>query len=374
MQTDYAKREAFAVSKIKAAIPSKFKANMISQEGLFAEIYECNEVMPNHYLACTIDGVGTKVILAIAMEKYDTIGIDCVAMNSNDLATMPKAKPFMFVDYLACQHKIEELGITGDIIKGVSKGLEMADCGNILRNSVSLQFGKGETASLDELIASPKNGFGFDIAGSMTGFVEKNSLNFKPKEGMQIIALKSSGFHSNGYTAARHYLLDGDFEERPEFKKMYKGSFSLNDTYSDHTKQTVGEALLEPTRIYNKVMYTIGSQFDVLGVNNTGYGLKNLNRQGKYLDFTVKDPIEPLEIFKAFQKESKFTDEKMYRTVNMGQGFFIIANKEDVESILKIAKKQGEEAKVIGEVKKGPSKENRAILEKNGKKLAFEGY
>ena len=374
MQTDYGKREAFAVSKIKEAIPSKFKANMVSQEGLFAEIFECNEVMPKHYLACTIDGVGTKVILAIAMGKYDTIGIDCVAMNSNDLATMPKAKPFMFVDYLACQNKIEELGITGDIIKGVSKGLEMADCGKIARNSVSLQFGKGETASLDELISSPKAGYGFDIAGSMTGFVEKDSLNLKPKEGMQIIALKSSGFHSNGYTAARHYMLNGDFEEREEFRNAYKGSFSLTDTFSDYDKRTVGEALLEPTRIYNKAMFNIGSEFNALGVNNTGYGLKNLNRQGQYLDFVVKEPFEPLEIFKAFQKESQFSDERMYETFNMGQGFFIIANKEDVEGILKIAKKQGEEAELIGEIKKGPSKENRVILEKNGKKLAFEGY
>lgn len=374
MQTDYGKREAFAVSKIKKAIPAHFKSKMVSQAGLFAELFECDEVMPKHYIACTVDGVGTKVILAIAMEKYDTVGIDCVAMSSNDLATMPSARPFLFVDYLACQHKIEELGITGDIIKGVSKGLEMADCDKIAHNTIKMQFGKGETASLDELIASPKAGYGFDIAGSMTGFVAKDSLNFKPKEGMQIIALKSSGFHSNGYTAARHYLLNGDFEEREEFKKAYKGRFSLNDTYSGSTKQTVGEALLEPTRIYNKVMCAISEHFEALGVNNTGYGLKNLNRQGQYLDFIVKEPFEPLEIFKVFQKESRFSDEKMYQTFNMGQGFFIIAKKDDVEGILKIAKKYGEEAKLIGEVKKGPAKENRVILEKDGKKLVFEGY
>lgn len=372
MQTDYGEREAIAVAAIKNAIPPEFKSNLVKEsKGFFTELFQCS-AFPNHYFATAVDGVGTKVILAIAMEKYDSIGIDCVAMNANDMAVLGKIRPFLFLDYIACQEKIEEKAITGDILKGVVKGLKMADASDVIRNSVKLNIGKGETASLDELIASPKAGYGFDIAGCLVGIIEKKEFKYSVKPGMQIIALESSGPHSNGYTALRHYLLNGDFEERKEFKKNYKGKFSLNDSLPNGNGETIGEALLEPTMIYTKTMARIAEEFNVVGANNTGYGLKNLNRLGNGIKCIIDSPVEPSAIFKLMQKESKYSAEKMYETFNMGMGFFVIAKKEDADGILSLAEKCKQKAQVVGYIEKGAEKESSVLLKKE--KIKFMGY
>ena len=366
MDADYQKREAKAVSAIKKAIPSKLKQNMSPiSEGMFSELYE-NKVFPEHFMACAIDGVGTKLILAEAMEKYDTVGIDLVAMSANDLITFGKVSPFLFIDYFAVQSKIQENGITGELIKGVVKGLEMCEVGDILRSSIHINFGKGETASVDELISATKPGFGFDIAGGMIGFIKKEDIHTDIKVGDKIIALKSSGPHSNGYTDLRLNLLNGDFETRPEFKKNYKGKFSLNDKFDN---STIGKLLLEPTRIYCKAVAAIANEMKLIGINNTGYGLKNLNRI-KGFQFEINNPIKPQPIFELTQKESGFTDKEMYQKFNMGMGFFLIVDKNDAEKAVSIAKKFHEEAQIVGEVKKG----NGTILIKDDKKIVFEGY
>jgi len=366
MDSDYQKREAKAVSAIKKAIPNSLKQDMNQiSEGMFAELFE-NKLFPEHFMACSIDGVGTKLILAEAMEKYDTVGIDLVAMSSNDLATLGKVSPFIFIDYFAVQSKFQEKGLTGEVMKGIVKGLEMSDVADILRSSTHINIGKGETASVDELISGLKPGMGFDIAGGMIGFIKKEDVNTKPKVGDKIIALKSSGPHSNGYTDLRLSLLKGDFETRPQFKKNYKGKFKLDDKFDN---STIGELLLEPTRIYSKTVAAIANETDLIGINNTGYGLKNLNRL-KGFQFSIKDPIKPQEIFNLVQKESKFTDEEMYKKFNMGLGFFLIVDKQDADKALSIAEKFKEEAKVIGEVKKGSG----TILKKDNKKVVFEGY
>ena len=228
MTGDYQKSESKAVNAIRSAIPSSLKKDMLPEsKGKFAELFKNDEVFPNHFLACAIDGVGTKIILAEAMETYNTIGIDCVAMSANDLATLGPISPFIFMDCLSTQTKILENNITGEIIKGISKGLEQCDASSILRNSIRMNFGKGETASVDELISGTKPGFGFDLVGSMIGFIQKEKLNTKVSVGDKIIAFKSSGLHSNGYTSARHTLLNGDFETRAEIKKLYKVNLSL---------------------------------------------------------------------------------------------------------------------------------------------------
>src|SRR3989338_2070203 len=317
----YQDAESKAVAAIKKAIPSSLKQGMLSSsKGMFAELYENDEVFPKHYLACAIDGVGTKLILAEAMGIYDTIGIDCVAMSANDLATLGKVSPFLFMDYLACQSKIQEEAISGDIIKGMSKGLEMCDSSSILHNSIRMNFGKGETASVEELISSTRPGYGFDIAGAMIGFVEKKTLKMEALAGDAIIALPISGAHSNAYTALPHHLLKGDFEPRPEFRKKYRGRFKLDENADG---MPIGKTLLEPTRIYVKDVARIAKDFPIAGINNTGYGLKNLNRLPGNIQFVIDDPIEPLPIFKLMQKESKFSDEEMYSSFNMGMGFFI---------------------------------------------------
>ncbi len=367
MDTDYQKREAKAVDAIKKAIPSKLKQDMSAlSEGMFAELYENNEVFPNHFMACAIDGVGTKLILAEAMGEYDTVGIDLVAMSANDLATLGKVSSFLFIDYFAVQSEFEEKGLTGDVMKGIVKGLEMCEVGDILRSSIHINMGKGETASVDELITGLKPGMGFDIAGGLIGFVKKEDINTNVKIGDKIIALKSSGAHSNGYTDLRLRLLKGDFETRPEFKKNYKGRFKLDDKFDG---STIGKVLLEPTRIYCKSIAAIADKMKVLGINNTGYGLKNFNRI-KGFQFLIDNPIKPQPIFELMQKESGFSDEQMYKKFNMGMGFFLIVDKNDADKALSIAEKFKEEAKIVGEVKEGSG----TVLVRDGKKVVFEGY
>jgi len=363
---DYQKREAKAVSAIKKAIPSSLKSNMLPiSRGMFAELYENDEAFPNHYLACAIDGVGTKLVLAEAMGIYDTVGIDLVAMSANDLATLGAVNPFLFVDYLAVQEKIEEKGLTGDIIKGIVKGLEQCECSAILRNSIKINLGKGETASVDELIHGTKPGYAFDLAGAMIGFIEKSKLRTTVNVGDQIIAFKSSGPHSNGYTDLRLHLLKGEFETRKEFKNRYKGRFRLDDKFDG---STIGKILLTPTKIYSKMVAEIARDFEIIGINNTGYGLKNFNRIQGNFEFLIDDPIKPLPIFGLMQKESKFSDKEMYQRFNMGMGFFIIAKKGDALDI----EAKYPETEIIGEVKKADK--TRTVLIKNNKKIVFEGY
>lgn len=366
MNANYQSRESKAVDAIKKAIPSSMKGDMLRQsKGMFAELYENNEVFPKHYAATAIDGVGTKIIIAEAMHKFDTIGIDCVAMSANDLATLGAVSPFLFMDYLACQTKIQEEKISGGIVKGIVKGLRQCDASKILRNSIRINFGKGETASVDELISST-SGYGFDIAGCMIGFIEKQKAKKQSvKPGQKIIALRSSGPHSNGYTDLRLNLLKGDFETRAEFKKRYKGRFSLDDKFDG---STIGKRLLEPTKIYIEAMAKISKNFDAVGINNTGYGLKNFNRIKANAEFRINMPLKPQPIFELMQKESKFSDGQMYRTFNMGMGFFVICDKENAGDILNIAK----DAEVVGEVRK--SGRTITVLEKNNKKIVFEGY
>ena len=366
MSPSYQNAESKAVDAIKKAIPSSLKQDMLKEsKGMFAELFENNEVFPKHYIATAIDGVGTKVVVAEAMHKFDTIGIDCVAMSANDLATLGAVSPFLFMDYLACQSRFQEGKFTGDLIKGVVKGLEQCNSSSILRNSIRINFGKGETASVDELITSA-TGYGFDIGGCMIGFIDKKKFNRqKIKPGQKIIALKSSGPHSNGYTDLRLNLLNGDFETREEFKKKYKGKYNLDYKFDG---STIGKILLEPTKIYIETMAKISRNFDVVGFNNTGYGLKNLNRTPKKVEFRINNPIKPQSIFDLMQKESKFSDEEMYSTFNMGMGFFVVCDKGNADDILQIAK----DGQIVGEVRK--SNKTITVLEKKDKKIVFEGY
>jgi len=367
MKPSYQGAESKSVAAIKKAIPPSLKRDMLPEsKGMFAELFKNNEVFPRHYIASTIDGVGTKSIIAELMDKYDTIGIDCVAVNANDLATLGAVNPFLFMDCILCQSQILEKAITGEIVKGMSKGLEQCNASSILRSTININFGKGETASVDELLSSPKHGYAFEAFGSMVGFIQKNKFaKHKIKLGDKIIALRSSGPHSNGYTDLRRHLLKGDFETRKEFKKLYKGKYKLDNKFDG---STIGKILLEPTKIYMHSMAKISKNFDVAGFNNTGYGLKNLNRAKEKVEFRINNPLKPQPIFGLMQKESGFTDGQMYSTFNMGMGFFVVCNKEEADDILGIAK----EADVVGEVRK--SNKTMTILEKNNKKIVFDGY
>ncbi|MFH1641307.1 MAG: AIR synthase-related protein [Nanoarchaeota archaeon] len=364
--TDYQKRESLAVEAIKKAIPDRLRKNMHPvSKGMFAELHENSTVFPNHYMACAIDGVGTKLILAEAMQKYDTVGIDLVAMSANDLATLGKVSPFLFMDYFAVQNTFQEKGLTGELMKGIVKGLDMCDVADILKSSVHINLGKGETASVDELITGLKPGMGFDIAGGMIGFIKKDDVYTSVNVGDKIIALRSSGPHSNGFTDLRLNLLNGSFETRNLYKQNYKGRFNLDDKFDD---STIGELLLEPTRIYSKSVSAIADKCSLIGINNTGYGLKNFNRiKGR---FVIENPLKPHKIFDLVQKESGFSTKQMYQKFNMGMGFFLIVSSDDADTALSIAEKFKEDAKIIGKVQKGSG----TVLINNSEKIKFEGY
>lgn len=375
LSTDYSKRESFAVKMLKEVIPANFKGSQVQKsKGFFVELFENNEVFPNHYLASTVDGVGSKVLIASLMEKFDTIGIDLVAMNANDLATLPLTKAFLFSDYIAAQHRILEKGTTKQIMKGIIDGLKMADTSNVLRSSIHLNLGKGETASLDEVISCPKEGFGFDLAALMLGFIEKKHAKMNVYPNMKIIAIESSGLHSNGFTSARHFLLNGSFEKRKKYRALYKGKFSLNFELP-YTNKTLGEELLTPTLIYSKPLAALAKIFPyVIGINNTGFGLKNFNRLSNSIEFVINDPIKPEGIFEFMKENTSLSWQQMYERFNMGAGFFVLLNEKDTDKALSIIERHKLKVKIVGFTRK--AKQGKVVLSAPflKEKIVYKGY
>ena len=269
---------------------------------------------------CT-DGVGSKVMIADEVKKWDTIGIDCIAMNVNDIICVG-AEPLAFVDYLAIQKpdskKAEQIGI------GLNRGAELSNISII----------GGETATLPDIIK------GFDLAGTCLGYVKKDRIitGEKIKVGDVIIGLKSSGIHSNGLSLAR---------------KVFKSNgYSYNDKlpYSDRDI-TIGEVLLEPTKIYVKEILKIINKFEIHGLAHiTGGGWKNIERLKGDVAFNLTNPLEPHEIFKVIQKVGKIKDEEMQRTFNMGMGFAIVVDSEIAERVVLSFKEDGVKARIVGEV------------------------
>jgi phosphoribosylformylglycinamidine cyclo-ligase len=274
---------------------------------------------------CT-DGVGSKVLLASTMKKWDTIGIDCIAMNVND-ALCVGAEPLAFVDYLAIDNP--DSNITDEIGKGLAKGAEQANISII----------GGETASLPEIIN------GFDLAGTCLAYVPKNNIiTGEPIEpGDKIIGMSSNGIHSNGYTLARRII-----DESP---------FSFHDPFPsiEYPEKSIGHVFLQPTRIYVKEIIALLQKIRVHGLAHiTGGGLRNLLRLKKNVQFFIDTPLEPHEIFVFLQNQGNIDSKEMYQTFNMGMGFIIIVKKDDVNESIRILKKYSQShVKVIGQVKKG---------------------
>jgi len=244
-------------------------------------------------LAFCTDGVGSKVLIAQELGKYDTIGIDCVAMNVND-ALCVGAEPISLVDYLALQHADDEM--TREISKGLYEGAKQADVAIV----------GGETASMPDVITGV-DGKGFDIAAAAIGIVRKDRIitGKKIQPGNVVIGLRSSGIHSNGVSLARKVLP----------KSMWM-------------------SLLTPTRIYVKEALEIMRNYDVHGLAHiTGGGYLNLLRLTKH-GFVLDGMPEPQMIFKKIQELGKVSDEEMYRTFNMGIGFCIMVSRADAEDIL----------------------------------------
>ena len=274
---------------------------------------------------CT-DGVGTKVRIAEAVKKYDTVGIDCIAMNVND-ALCVGAEPLAFVDYLAMENPDPK--ITREIGKGLERGAKLSN----------ISIVGGETADLPELIN------GFDLAGTCLAYVKKNRiiLGDTIHPGDAIIGLSSSGIHSNGYTLARRVVEEAEFSYTDEFPDgLYQ-------------RKTIGEIMLTPTRIYVREILELFKKIDVHGLAHiTGSGLWNIPRLKEKVKYLLDDPLEPQPIFTFLQQYGNIDDYEMYQIFNMGMGFAVIVEDEDAEETIKILQNYSDATvKRVGTVQKG---------------------
>lgn len=315
-------KEEKAIKGILSSI--KFKREGLGKPlgGHYAGMIDFGE----YALVLCTDGVGSKVLIAQALKKWDTVGIDCIAMNVND-AICVGAEPLAFVDYLAIDDPKPE--ITKEIGKGLEIGAKLSNISII----------SGETASLPELIN------GFDLAGTCLAYVKKNRIVLGEKivPGDIIIGLSSSGIHSNGYSLAR--------------KVIKNANFSYNDKFPDglYPGKTIGEILLTPTQIYVKEIVELLKKVNVHGVAHiTGSGLHKLKRLNNFVKFVIDDPFEPQPVFKFIQKYGNIEDKEMYQTYNMGMGLAVIVSKEDVDETIKILKKHSKsEVRIVGRIEKG---------------------
>ena len=280
--------------------------------GGFSGIIDFGDV----YLAMATDGVGSKMVIAESMGKMDTVGIDCIAMNVNDLICIG-AEPLAFVDYFAVERHDEE--IAREIGIGLNRGAELSNISII----------GGETATLPDMIK------GYDLAGTALGYVKKEKVitGERIRPGDIIVGLPSSGPHSNGYTLIR--------------KVVEKAGLSYDDDF--HGKK-LGEVLLEPTRIYVRdIVGLLNDGVEIHGMAHiTGGGLRNLLRLKKGVGFSIDEPMEPPDIFRAIQEWGGISDEEMYQTFNMGMGMALIVPEKDVEKVLRI-----EGARAVGRVTDG---------------------
>jgi phosphoribosylformylglycinamidine cyclo-ligase len=270
--------------------------------------------MGSFALAMTTDGVGSKVLIANAIKKWDTVGIDCIAMNVNDLLAIG-AEPIAFVDYLAVE-KVDPKR-AGQIAIGLQRGAEISN----------MTIVGGETASLPEIIK------GFDLAGTAIGIVDKDKVitGEKISVGDALVGVPSDGLHSNGYTLARRIVA--------ESKYTYFDCMPGGD-------RSIGEELLTPTRIYMEILDLV-RQCDVHGLAHiTGSGLLKLHRITS-LGFEITDPLQPQPIFRFLQEQGGVEDAEMYRTFNMGMGFVVVVSEEDAEKACRI---MGPGSKVIGSI------------------------
>ena len=310
------------VEKIKDKVKSTYSANVMNEIGSFGALYKLGDYKKPVLVSGT-DGVGTKLKIAFETGKYDTVGIDCVAMCVNDILCHG-AKPLFFLDYLACG-KLDS-DVSSEIIKGVADGCLQAGASLI----------GGETAEMPGFYTVGE----YDIAGFAVGAVEEEEIvnGSNIEEGNAIIAISSSGPHSNGFSLIRKLFAD------------------LNEVYEN---KKIWEHLLTPTKIYVKSIQKLMESVKINGMAHiTGGGLiENVPR-------TIPDGFcanidkKKVEIHPIFRHDyfKKVTEDELWGTFNMGVGFIVIVKKEDAEKTIGILKENGENAYEIGYISKGENK------------------
>ena len=307
-------QENRSIEAMKAVLKSRRKGfgGPMTEIGHYAGLLD----MGGFALAMTTDGVGSKVLIANAISKWDTVGIDCIAMNVNDLYAIG-AEPIAFVDYLAVEKVDPERA--AQIAIGLARGAEISN----------MSIVGGETASLPEIIR------GFDLAGTAIGIVDKDKVvtGERIREGDVLVGVPSSGLHSNGYTLARRIIAES--------------KYTYFDTMPGGDK-SIGEELLTPTRIYPEIVELV-KECDVHGLAHiTGSGLLKLRRISK-LGFEITDPLEPQPVFRFLQEQGGVDEAEMYRTFNMGMGFVVVLDQSQAKEACRI---MGPGSRVIGSIVK----------------------
>ncbi|MDG5775065.1 phosphoribosylformylglycinamidine cyclo-ligase [Haloarculaceae archaeon H-GB2-1] len=277
-------------------------------EGDYAGLVDIGE----QYLALATDGVGTKLLVAEAIDDYSTVGIDCMAMNANDLIAAG-VEPVAFVDYLAVDAPNEET--SEQIGAGLREGAKRA--------GVSLVG--GETAVMPDVVT------GLDIAGTCAGLAPKDAIfPGEADPGDVIVGWPSSGIHSNGLTLAREAVTQ---------------THEYEDDFPPNPEKTIAEELLTPTRIYSEVLTPLRDNDANAAAHVTGGGWTNLTRMGDHR-YVVDDPFDAQDVFAFVQDEGNVDDEEMHRTFNMGTGFVAALPEEDAETVVDAT----EDGRIIGHV------------------------
>ena len=321
-----------AVELMKQHIAKTVTAGALSGIGGFGGLFELDLTGINKpVLVSGTDGVGTKLKMAFLMDKHDTVGIDCVAMCVNDIICCG-AKPLFFLDYIACGKNVPER--IAEIVSGVADGC--------------VQFGAaligGETAEMPGFYPEDE----YDLAGFSVGIVDKDKIidNKAIKSGDVIIALPSSGVHSNGFSLVRKVF---DVENS-----------DIKAPVAELGGKSVGETLLTPTKIYVKPVLALTEEITVKAISHiTGGGFyENIPRSipDGYCAKIEKSAVKVLPIFDLIQKTGSISEHDMFNTYNMGVGMSITVDKNDADKALEILKNAGEDAYIIGETVKGDDK------------------
>lgn len=298
--------------------------------GYFANVLDLGGGMG---LALSTDGVGTKLLLAQLMGKYDTVGIDCVAMNVNDILCVG-AEPIAMTDYLAVQ--VPQAKLLTELGKGLRRGAELAH----------ISIPGGELAQVQEMVRGAREGQGFDLVGTCVGLVPRDHLRVGADlvAGDVLIGLASSGIHSNGLTLARRVLLD-------------QGGLKLTKAVPEFSR-TVGEELLEPTLIYvDFVLAALQAGMPVKALMHvTGEGFFNLTRVSAPVGIVITDLLDVPPVFQLIQQLGDIPDEEMFQVFNMGVGFCVITPPSSVDATLALARRCGHHGKAIGYITNDPER------------------
>ena len=317
-----------AVELMKAHVARTMTAGVMGGIGGFGGAFELDLTgITKPVLVSGTDGVGTKLKIAFMLDKHDTVGIDCVAMCVNDIICCG-AKPLIFLDYIALGKNIPEK--VADIVKGVADGCVETGCALV----------GGETAEMPGFYPVDE----YDLAGFSVGVVDKDKMinpeNVQP--GDVLIALPSSGVHSNGFSLVRKVF---ELEEKPR------------NIFREFNGSTLGETLLTPTRLYVKPMLKLIDAVQVKSiVHITGGGFyENIPRALNARTKAVIDrsKVRVLPVFEEIQKVGNISEHDMFNTFNMGVGMIAIVSEQDVDKALATLKEAGEDAYVIGQVQEG---------------------